>query len=163
MQVQNNTWLDTIHTLYRCSQARKRACAVQKGRTSPMLGRLLVDDRSNGRCSCTKDVYSALHASTSFPLVYPFSKIPSKSLLNSWRGAKSSPPTTNAAHTQLIPCPMKTLESTVDCNQFEKSSMKRRASRRNSVRNYWLPIWLSFVSRRIPERKFFSSIAQNRE
>ena len=62
-------WLATIHTLYRCRRARKPACAEQNDRTSPTSGRLLVDDRSSCRCSCTKDWYSARHASTSLPLV----------------------------------------------------------------------------------------------
>ena len=96
--------LDTIHTLYRCRRARKPACAEQKNRKSPTSGRLLVDDRSSCRCSCAKDWYSARQASTSLPLVQPFSSSPSKSLLKSWKGATSSPPTTIAEQKQLNPC-----------------------------------------------------------
>ena len=42
---------------------------------------LLLDDRSSCRRSCTKDWYSALHASTSFPLVQPFCKKPFQELV----------------------------------------------------------------------------------
>ena len=72
--------LATIHTLYSCRRARKPACAEQNDRTSPTSGRLLMDNRSSCRCSCTKDWYSARHASTSLPLVQAFSRSPSKSL-----------------------------------------------------------------------------------
>ena len=70
-----------LHSLYRCRQTRKPACSEQNDRRSPTSGRLLVDDRSSCRCSCTKDWYSARHASTSLPLVQPFSRSPFKSLL----------------------------------------------------------------------------------
>ena len=61
----SNIWLDTIHALYRCWRARKPACAEQNDRTSATSERLLLDYHSSCRCSCTKDWYSALHASTS--------------------------------------------------------------------------------------------------
>ena len=112
--------------------ARKTACPKQNDRSSPTSGRLLVDDRSSCRCSCAKDWYSARHASTSLPLVQPFSSSPSKSLLKSCKGATLSPPTTIAGQKQLKPCPMTERAATVDRTQFTKSSRNRRASRRNS-------------------------------
>ena len=90
-----------------------------------------MDDRSSCRCSCTRDWYSARHASTSLPLVQHFSRSPSRSLLRSWKRAMSSPPTTNAGQKQLKPCPKTDLEATVDRTQFTNSSKKRRTSRRN--------------------------------
>ena len=149
--------------LYKCWRARKATCAKENDRTLSTSGRLLMDDRSSCRCSCTKDWYSALHASTSLPLVQPFSRSPSKSLLNSWRGTTSSPTTTNAGQKQLIPCPVTDLEATVDRTQFPNSSRKRRASRRNSIRRYELPTFSNAAITRVPERKSFSSIAGNRE
>ena len=106
--------------LHRCRRARKPACAVQNDRTSPTSGRLLVDHRSNCRCSCTKDWYSARHASTSPPLVQPFSSSPSKSLLKSCRETTSSPPTTIAGQKQLKACPMTERAATVERTQFTK-------------------------------------------
>ena len=93
-----------------------------------MLGQLLVDDHSSSRCSCTKDWYSALHASTSLPLVHTFSQSPSTSLLKRWKGTKASPPIQIAGQKQLIHCPVGDLEATVESIQFTNSSRKRRAS-----------------------------------
>ena len=132
--VEATTYLDTLHTLYSFWQARKTACAEQKDRTSPTSGRFLVDDRSSCRCSCTKDWYSSRHASTSLPLVQPFSSSPSMSLFKKWKVATLSPTTTIAGQKQLKPCPMTDLEATVDETQFTNSSRKRRASRRNCGR-----------------------------
>ena len=109
-----------------------------------------VDDRSSCRCSCTKDWYSARHASTSLPLVQPFSSSPSKSLLKSSNGATSSPPTTIAGQKQINPCPMTERAATVDRTQFTKSSKNRRASRRNSLCRYWLPTLPSAAITRVP-------------
>ena len=79
-------WLDTIHTLYRWCPARKSTCEEQNDRTFPMLGRLLVEDNSSCRCSCTKDWYSALKAFNPLParLTQTFSRSPSNSLIASW-------------------------------------------------------------------------------
>ena len=81
---------------------------------------------------CTKDWYSAQHASTLLPFVQLFSSSPSKSLLKSCKGATSSPPTTIAGQKQLKPCPMTERAATVDRTQLTKSSRNRPASRRNS-------------------------------
>ena len=135
----------------------------QNDRTSSVSVRLVVYDHSSCRCSCTKDWYSALHASTSLPLVQPVSQSPSKSFLNSWKGATSCPPTIIAGQKQLIPCPMTDLEATVDRIQFTNSPRKQRASRRNSVRRYWLPTLSNAATTRVPERKSLSSIARNRD
>ena len=133
---EQHTCLDTIHTFHRCWRARKPACAENNERTSPTSGRLLVDNCSSCRFSCTKDWYSAVHASTSLPLDQPFTKSPSKNLLNSWKGATSSPPTKIARQNQLKPCPMTDFGAKVDNIQFTNSSRKRRASRQNSVCKY---------------------------
>ena len=66
------------------------------------------------------------------PLVQPFSSSPSRTLLKSWKGATSSPPSTNAGQKQLKPCPMTDREATVDRTQLTKSSGNQRASRRKS-------------------------------
>ena len=161
--VEATTQLDTIYTLYRCRRARKPACAEQNDRTSPTSGWLLVDDRSSCRCSCTKEWYSARHASVSLPLVQPFSKSPTRSLLKSWNGATSSPPTTIAGHKRLKPCPMAGLEAKIDRTQFTKCSRKRRASWQNSTRRYWVPTLSNAAITRVPARKSLSSIAENRE
>ena len=158
-----HAWLDTINLLYKCWGARKPTCAEQNDRTSPTSWRLLVDDRSSCHRSCTKEWYSALHASTSLPLVHPFSRSPSKILLDSWKGGTSSPPTTVDGHKQLIPCRMSDLKATVDSKQFTNSSRKERAPRQNSVHKYWPPTLPSEAITRVPGRKSFSSIAGNRK
>ena len=154
-----HTWLDTIHTLYRCCWARKPICAEQNDSTSPPSGRLLVEDRSSCHCYCTKDWNLALHASTSLPLVHPFSDGPSKGFLNNWKGASLSPPTTIAGQKQIKPYPMGKLDATVENKQFTNSSTKPWASRQSSVRKYWLPTLFSalimqvfFINRRILRR-----------
>ena len=48
----------------------------------------------------------------------------------------------------------------VDSKQFTNSSRKRRASRRISVRRYWLPTLSTAAITRLPNRKFFSSTAR---
>ena len=128
-----------------------------------MSGRLLVDDNSSCRCSCTNDWYSAVHVSSSLPLVHPFSKIPSKSLLNICKKATSCPPIKIALQKQLKPCHMSNLGATVENRQFTNSSGKRRASRRKSVGKFCLPVLSGAVKRRVPGRKFSSSIAGNRD
>ena len=110
-----------------------------------------------------KDWYSARHASTSLPLVQPFSSNPSKSLLKSFNGATSSPPTTIAGQKQLNPCPMTERAATVERTQFKKSSRNRRASRRNSLCRYWLPTLPNAAITRVPSRNFLSSIGAKRE
>ena len=60
---------------------------------------------------------------------------PSKSLLNSCKGATSSPPTIIAGQKQRKPCPMTERAATVERTQFTKSSRNRRASRRNFFAN----------------------------
>ena len=59
----HHTQLDTVQTLCKRFRARKPACVEKNDRTSPMSGRLLVEDRSSCRCSRTKDWYSARPAS----------------------------------------------------------------------------------------------------
>ena len=104
---QNNSWkleqhVDWIRYILRTGAGKHGNQPVHNRTTRiPTSWRLLVDDRSSCRCSCTKDLYSALHASTSLPLLQPFSKSPSNSLLNSWKGATSSPKTTIAGQKQL--------------------------------------------------------------
>ena len=145
-----------MHALYRCCQARKPTCVEQNERMSPTSGRLLVDDLSRCCCSCTKDFYSALHASSLLSLVHLFSKNPSKSLLNSWKEATSSPPIKIAGQKLLIPCPMSDPEAPVDSKQFKvlRDFTKRRRSRRNAVGRIWLPTLSSAVIRRVSERSF---------
>ena len=94
-----------------------------------------------------------------YPSGQPFCKSPFNSLLNSWKGATSSPPTTIAGQNQLKPCPITDLKATVDRTQITNSSTKRQASRQNSLRRYWLPTLSNAATTRVPERKSFSSIA----
>ena len=149
-----------ILTLSRCWWARKPAYAEQNDRTSPTSGRLPVDERSICRWSCTKDWYSALHASTSLPLVHPFSKTHPRT---SWTAGKErrhpqklQPQAGGSSYPVLWAISRQRLIA-------NNSSRRQRTSRRNSVRKYWLPIMSSAVITRVPERKSFSSVAGNRE
>ena len=93
------------------------------------------------------------------PFFHPFSRSPLRSLLSSWKGAKSSQSTTIARQKQLLPRPVTDFEAMVDSKQFTISSRKRRASRQNSVCKYWLPTFSSAAITRVLERKSISSIA----
>ena len=104
-----------------------------------------------------------VHASTSLPLIQPFSSSPSTSLLKSCSGATSSPPTTIAGQKQLNPCPMAEREATAESTQFKKSSKNRRASRRNSFCRYWLLTLPNAAITRVPSRKCLASIGAKRE
>ena len=104
------------------------------------------------------------HSRFNFALSGPaFLYKPLPELVEQPEGATSSPPTTSAGRKQLIPCSMSDFEATVDSKQFTNSSRKRRASRRNSVRKSFLPILSSADITRVPERKSFSSTAENRK
>ena len=162
MEVRTACWLDTVHTIYRCWRAQKPTCAEQNVRTSPTLGRLLVDDRSSCRCSRKKDWYSALYASISLPLVQPFSNRPSNSL-KSCKGATSYPPITIAGQKELRTCRIFDLEATVNRTLFTNSLGNRPASLRKPFRRYWLPTLSNTAITRVPERKSFLSIAGNRK
>ena len=65
------------------------------------------------RFSNSKDTYSVLQASTSFPLIYPFSCNSSNSWLKSYRGAWLSPLYSIAGQKQLIPWPVTDVGATV--------------------------------------------------
>ena len=126
-----------------------------------MSGRLFVEDRFSCRCSCTKDWYSALKASTSLPSADPFSKSAPNSLVKNCKRATPSSPITIAGQEQLIPCPTSDREETVDSKQFTNSSRRGRASRLYSVFKYWLPTLFRPVITRFPARKSPSSIVGN--
>ena len=134
------SWIDhhvmpplvTIHTINECWRAWKPTCEEQNVRTSPMSGRLLVEDRSSCRCSWTKDWYSARQASISLPFFHPRSKSPSNKRPSRCRGAWLSPPMMITGQKQLSPCPTLEGAATVDSTEVVNSSRNLRASRWNS-------------------------------
>ena len=144
--------LVAIYTLNRCCRARKPACEEQNDRTSPMSGRLLVEDRSSCRCSWTKDWYSDRQPSISLPFTHPRSNRPSSRRPNKWSGAWSSPPMMIAGQKQLKPCPIFERAATVESTEVVNCSKKLRASRWNSRLKYELPILLRAANTRVPIR-----------
>ena len=74
---------------------------------------------------------------------------PSNSLMESLKGATSSPPTALAGQKKLIPCPTSDRDATVNSRQFTNLSRNRRASRRKSVFEEWLPTVFRVVITRV--------------
>ena len=150
------SFLLTIHTLNRCW--RKPACEEENDRTSPTLGRLLVEDCSSCRCSWTKDWYSARQASLSLPLIHARSQSPSSKRPSLCSSAWSSPPMMIAGQKQLNHGPILERAATVDSTEFVNSSRNIRASLWNSLFKYELPILLRAANTRVPDKDSPSAI-----
>ena len=155
--------LVAIHTLNRCCRARKPACEQQNDRTSPISGRLLVEDRSRCRCSWTKDWYSDRQPSISLPFTHPRSNRPSSRRPNKRSGAWLSPPMMIAGQKQLKPCPIFERAATTESTEVVNCSKKLRASRWNSRLKHELPILLRAANTRVLARNSPSWIGGNLE